>query len=97
MAVHRISDAPRPLAEDVSARSRNYAISMAVRTVSFVLALIFSGWLRWVFFIGCLILPYVAVMLANEGKTRRAESLPPLANTPPALPAEESSDDDSTV
>lgn len=93
MAVHRISDAPRPLAEDISARSRNYVISMAVRTVLFVLALIVSGWLRWVFLAGSLVLPYVAVMFANEGKTRRSEALPPITNVPPALPAEESSDD----
>lgn len=97
MAVHRISDAPRPLAEDVSARSRNYMISMGVRTVLFILALVFTGWLRWAFFIGSLILPYIAVMLANEGKTRRSESLPPIAQVPPALPAEKSSSDESTI
>lgn len=97
MAVHRISDAPRPLAEDVSARSRNYMISMGVRTVLFILALVFTGWLRWAFFIGSLILPYIAVMLANEGKTRRSESLPPITQVPPALPAEKSSSDESTI
>ena len=97
MAVHRISDAPRPLAEDVSARSRNYMISMGVRTVLFILALIFSGWLRWAFFAGSLILPYVAVMLANEGKSRRSEALPPITHVPPALPTKESDSDDPTV
>lgn len=97
MAVHRISDAPRPLAEDVSARSRNYMISMGVRTVFFILALVFSGWLRWVFFAGSLILPYIAVMFANEGKTRRAETLPPINNKPPELPAAEPPSDDTTI
>jgi len=97
VAVYRISDAPRPLAEDVSARSRNYMISMSVRTVLFILALIVSGWLRWAFFIGSLILPYIAVMLANEGKSRRSETLPPISHTPPALPQEDSFDNDSTI
>lgn len=97
MAVHRISDAPRPLAEDVSARSRNYMISMGVRTVLFILALIFTGWLRWAFFAGSLILPYAAVMLANEGKSRRSESLPPITPAAPELPAKESGSDDSTI
>lgn len=72
-------------------------ISMGVRTVLFVLALIFSGWLRWVFFVGSLVLPYAAVMLANEGKSRRSQTLPPVVTNRPQITAEEAPNDDSTL
>lgn len=95
MAVHRITDAPRPLREDISARSRNYIISMSIRILCFIPAIIFTGWLRWVFFAAALILPFIAVMFANEGKARQEEPLPPVTHPRRELPSEESPESSS--
>jgi hypothetical protein len=63
--VHTVTSAPMSVAQDTDMRMRRYLITMAVRIVCFVLAVVFEGWLRWVFVAGATILPYVAVVLAN--------------------------------
>ena len=51
-------------------RSR-YVISMAIRTVCFVAAvLVGDGWLRWVLIVAALLLPYVAVVMANAASSK---------------------------
>jgi hypothetical protein len=45
-----------------------YSISMALRTVCFVMAFVVTGWLQWVFIAGAVLLPYVAVLIANAGR-----------------------------
>lgn len=66
--IHQITDAPRPLKEDVRSREVRYLISMGVRTACFVLAFVSSGWLRWTCVVAAFILPYVAVVVANAGR-----------------------------
>jgi Flp pilus assembly protein TadB len=62
----RITSASRPRSEDIRGRERRYLISMAVRTACVVLAVVFMGsWLMWVFLVGAVFLPYVAVVVAN--------------------------------
>lgn len=52
-------------------RVRRYTITMAFRTVCFLVAVIFAhGWLQWVLFGGALFLPYMAVLLANQANTK---------------------------
>lgn len=69
----RITTAPSSRAEDIAARQKRYLLSMTVRTVCFVAAvLVGPGWLRWVLLAAALLLPYVAVVLANP-ETRRAD------------------------
>ena len=63
--VHTVTSAPMSLAEDTDMRMHRYLITMAIRVLCFVLAVVFEGWLRWVFVAGAAILPYVAVVLAN--------------------------------
>lgn len=46
-------------------RIRRYLITMGIRIACFVLAVVFEGWVRWVFVAGAAILPYIAVVLAN--------------------------------
>lgn len=41
--------------------------------VCFVLALVVDGWLRWVLLAGAVVLPAVAVLLANAADLRRAD------------------------
>lgn len=44
---------------------------MAVRTLCFVGAiLVGDGWVRWVLVVGALVLPYVAVVMANSASPR---------------------------
>lgn len=66
--VHRITSARKGIAEDVRGRQRRYLVSMGVRTTCFLLAVIFAGWPRWFFIAGAVLLPYVAVVLANAGR-----------------------------
>ena len=76
--VYRITDAGPGLLEDVRGRQRRYIVSMAIRTVCFLGAVLADGWLRWVLIAGAVLLPYFAVVLANG--TRRAVS--PLPSVP---------------
>lgn len=52
---------------------RKYLFSMGVRTLCFLLAVIFSGPARWIFVVFAVILPYVAVVIANATNTRRVD------------------------
>lgn len=62
----RITTATRSHREDIRLRQRRYVISMGIRTGCFVLAVVSIGhWFMWVFIAASLLLPYVAVVLAN--------------------------------
>jgi Protein of unknown function (DUF3099) len=81
--VFQITGAPRALTDDVRDRQRRYLISMSIRTVCFVLAIVVSGWMRWALLVGALVLPYVAVVIANAGR-ERVETPSTLLNDGPA-------------
>lgn len=78
-----ITAARRSHAEDQHARMVKYIVSMAVRAVCIVLAIVTSGPLQWVFVAGAVVLPYVAVLLANAGRER---SVDPASFGVPAQP-----------
>jgi len=64
----RITSAQRPHSEDIGGRQRRYLISMGIRTVCFILAVVSIGhWFMWVFLVGAVFLPYIAVVMANAG------------------------------
>jgi hypothetical protein len=64
----RITTATRSHREDVARRQKRYLISMGVRTVCFVAAIVSIGhWFIWIFLVGSFVLPYVAVVMANAG------------------------------
>lgn len=75
--VFSITGARPSITEDVGGRQRRYLISMGIRTICFVLAVVFSGWLRWAFILGAVVLPYVSVVIANAGR----ETVPDLPST----------------
>jgi hypothetical protein len=56
------------LREDIAGRQRRYFISMMIRTLCFVLMVIFPSPWRWIFLAGALFLPYIAVIVANAGR-----------------------------
>jgi len=66
--VYRITGARLGVPEDVAGRQRRYLVSMGVRTACFVLAIVASGWLRWLLIVGAVVLPYVSVVFANGGR-----------------------------
>jgi hypothetical protein len=68
--VHRVTSARSGVRDDVDNRARRYLVSMGIRTVCFVLAVIADGWLRWVLVLLAIILPYLSVVFANGGRER---------------------------
>lgn len=68
--VYQITGARRGVRDDVDSRTRRYLVSMGVRTVCFVLAVVTDGWLRWVLIAAAVMLPYLAVVFANGGRER---------------------------
>lgn len=68
--VYRITDANVGLSQDQQARTRRYLISMAMRTACFLGAVFTEGWLRWTLVAGAVLLPYIAVVVANGGRER---------------------------
>ncbi len=64
----RITTARKSVADDQATRVRGYVISMTIRIICFLLAVVTTGWLRWVFVAGALIIPYIAVVFANGGR-----------------------------
>ena len=65
-----ITSARPPLGEDVNRRTTRYLVSMGIRTACLVLAVLVDGPLRWAFLAGAILLPYVAVVMANAGRER---------------------------
>ncbi len=86
--VYRITSAAGSHTADMNQRATRYLISMLIRTVCVVLVIVVPGPLRWVFAVGAVVLPYIAVIAANSTGERRQRPLPP---PPPgahrALPA----------
>jgi len=67
----RITTASASRNEDIAHRQRRYVISMAIRTVCFVGAIVVGdGWLRWVLIVAAVLLPYVAVVMANAASSK---------------------------
>ncbi|MFD6427094.1 DUF3099 domain-containing protein [Streptomyces sp. NPDC060198] len=78
--VFRITGARQGLADDVRGRQRRYVISMSVRTVSVILAATLWNVERHISMVALalgLLLPYVAVVIANAGR----ENVPSLPST----------------
>jgi hypothetical protein len=79
-----ITSAPAALSDDVAARTRRYLVQMSIRMVCFAGAVLVDHWTRWVLLVGAVVLPYIAVVLANAGRERRAEPAS-LTDVRPAL------------
>ncbi len=75
----RITTAGTGPQADIARRQRRYVISMAIRSACFVGAVIAGvagiGWLWPILIAGAILLPYVAVVMANA-RTSRTDSLP---------------------
>jgi len=94
--VYRITDAQVGLQDDQSIRVRNYVVSMLMRIVFIVAAVASSGWLRWTFAFGAVVIPYFAVVIANGGRERSEHTLTVVDPAASALPPAPSSGTDAT-
>ena len=63
-------------------RAVRYLLSMGIRTLCVILVILVPGPLRWVFAVGAIVLPYIAVVAANAAGERREG---PLQGIPPAV------------
>jgi hypothetical protein len=69
--VHAITSAGRSHTDQLRDRTRNYLISMGIRTGAFVAAFFTEGWVRWTCVGLAFVLPYIAVLMANSGTEKR--------------------------
>lgn len=69
-AVQTVTAARSSLSDDIHVRTRNYLISMGIRSVCLVAAVVATGPLRWILVAGAIVLPYFAVVAANAGRKR---------------------------
>lgn len=55
-------------------RVTRYAITMSIRIACFILMVAVQpiGWYTWVFAVGAIVLPYIAVVMANVGEDARS-------------------------
>lgn len=91
--VQRVTSARGSHTEDVGRRMRNYAFSMGIRTLCVIGAVLaFPNWWAWLFVPGAVVLPYVAVILANAGRERTPSgvaAVSPQAGNLPVLRTED--------
>ncbi len=67
----RITTAAASRDDDIRMRQRRYIISMGIRTVCFVAAVIVGhGVIMWLLIVAALLLPYVAVVMANAASSK---------------------------
>jgi hypothetical protein len=83
----RITTAAADRGKDTSVRQRRYLISMVLRSACFVGAIVAGdGWLRWVLIAAAVLLPYVAVVMANSINPAPTEALPDAPTDARSLP-----------
>jgi hypothetical protein len=91
----RITSAHTRHSERIRGRQRRYLISMGIRTVCFILAVVADGWMRWAFIIAAAVLPYFAVIAANAaGEVDDGAPEPFVDNSRPMLEAGPGADED---
>jgi hypothetical protein len=87
--VFTVTGLPTSLQDDQGQRMRRYLVSMGIRTACFILAVVAIVWLHWtvigwVFIIAAVVLPYVAVVMANATRSPTSTTLGPVTNSPTA-------------
>jgi Protein of unknown function (DUF3099) len=77
---------------DIRSREIKYLVSMGIRTVCFILAIVISSPLRWGFVAAAFVLPYFAVVIANAASHTDPEGFQPYQPEHGALPPGEGED-----
>jgi hypothetical protein len=78
--VYAVTGLPASLQEEQRGRMHRYLLSMGIRTACFVLAVVALGVLHWtvvgwISVVGAVILPYIAVVVANAKRPRGGTGL----------------------
>jgi hypothetical protein len=81
--VQSVTSAPQSLADEQAARIKRYLLTMGVRTVCFVMAAVTGtrgapGWVWGSFAVLAVVLPYIAVVMANAVSPRQEGSSAPV-------------------
>ncbi|WP_162872823.1 DUF3099 domain-containing protein [Austwickia chelonae] len=98
--MHSISTVPTSAADDQRARMQTYVTCMVIRTISFVLAVVVYAATGSVvagilLSIAAVILPYPAVVLANNATTRQAHTVQAVSPTRQLSSASAPGEDDT--
>jgi hypothetical protein len=85
-AVQSVTSAPQSLAEEQAARIKRYLLTMGIRTVCFVVAAVTATrgapwWVWGAFAVLAVVLPYVAVVMANAVSPRSRGASSPVTPT----------------
>ena len=75
--------------EDRRKRMRAYSIAMSSRMVCFIAVFFVPGWWKLVFGLGAVVLPYIAVVLANAGSRGAVSPISPGLAVPSSLAIEQ--------
>lgn len=80
---------PRAPRDDAGRRIAKYMITMGIRVGCFVAMVLITpyGWYTWVFALGAVFLPYVAVVIANVGQGDKPVAAVSPERTLPSTPA----------
>ena len=73
-----MTSAPEARTEDQARRLKQYLFTMGIRTICFVLLVVIDAWYRWIFAVGAVFLPFVAVVAANAVMPRVAGRVRPV-------------------
>lgn len=70
---------------------RRYLVSMGIRTISFILAVVALAVLHWTLIgwtlvAAAVVLPYVAVVMANATRSPRSTTIGPVTTNDPTTP-----------
>ncbi|HEY3534507.1 MAG TPA: DUF3099 domain-containing protein [Pedococcus sp.] len=81
--VQSVTSAPESLAQDQAHRIHRYLLTMGIRTACFIGAVIAGmlgapAWVWGSMAVLALVLPYIAVVMANAVAARPEEALPPV-------------------
>ncbi|MBV9593529.1 MAG: DUF3099 domain-containing protein [Actinobacteria bacterium] len=80
-----ITSAPTSPNDEYNRRRKRYALMMSARAVCVVLAALtyrFSIWLALALVVGGAVLPWCAVLIANDRPARKRRPVTPLVNVP---------------
>jgi hypothetical protein len=80
--VHSITDAATAHSDEIRQRMIKYAVAMGIRMVCLILIFVVDGWFKVIPVIGAVLLPWVAVVIANGSDRAEAHSESLLEHVP---------------
>jgi len=90
--VFSVTSLPASLEDDQAQRMRRYLVSMGIRTACFILAVVALAVLHWTvvgwtLVAGAVVLPYIAVVMANAARSPQPTPLAPVTpdHRPPQI------------